>query len=761
MNDEAARQGRPANQTNAASDDSSAGGLVSGFADLVALLEARGSVAGRRQGRNVRLRCPVHQPDEHPSLDVAEAADGSPLVICRVCGAKLEQVCAALGVDWRDYLPEGAVNGRVPDPFDTWCPGGQRAVAVYLYIDAEGRLVQRVSRTAEKQFPQSWPDPTSKSGWRWRKPDGFEPVLYHLDEVARAVNHDNETVYLCEGEKDADAIRQHGACGTCNPGGAGKWWPSLTRQLASTGEVVMTADNDKAGLEHALLVWKNVESEVGELGIVLPAVGKDVSDHLAAGKTLDELIPVSVDELPARVEQLAQRDDQPERDGVDRGLLRDDIGNAARFAREHAGGLVHVESFAPPWRYYDGRRFAPDETGVHVERAKETIDRLWRYADEAGSDSEEWRKFASLSRRADRLRAMLRLAASDPLLARRASDFDRDPWLLNVVNGSVVLRTGELRHHDPADRLTMLAGGAYRPDAEAPVWQQFLATIQPDEEVAAYLRRLAGYAAIGTVREHILAVLFGQGANGKGTFVNACRLALGDYAHAADVSLLLGATRPGAASPEIADLRGRRLVTVAESREDGRLNAERVKALTGGDPVTGRHLHANPMTFLPSHTCWLQTNHKPRVDDDGDAIWRRLVLVPFTVTIPKHEQDRDLPVRLAAEVDGILSWIVRGAIEYLERGLDEPDSVLAATAAYRDAESMFQAWVDERLTLGLGWTSCADLLADYTDWARDNGAEELTSRAIGERLALREGCQPSKSRGARGWSVLLRPKGED
>ncbi len=439
---------------------------------------------------------------------------------------------------------------------------------------------------------------------------------------------------------------------------------------------------------------------------------------------------------------------------VHRVELRDDIANADRFADDHKARLRHVPALAPPWLVWDGRRFASDETAAHMEYAKLTADALWL---ERNADPEKaWQKHASDTRRAGRVHAMISLAASDTRLARRAADFDRDPWLLNCENGTVDLRTGELRPHNPADGITMLAGGAYRHGTAAKAWQKFLARVlDNDADLEAFLRRLAGASAIGAVREHILAILHGSGANGKSTLVGALQAALGDYAHAAPVSLLVGEQR-GGATPDVADLRGRRLVTVAETREDGELSVERVKALTGGDKINARHLYGQPFTFTPSHTPWLLTNHKPRIGDDGDAIWRRLLLVPFHVTIPKDEQDADLADRLTLEVDGILSWVIQGALEYGERGLDPPEQVLAATTEYRDAESTFAAWIDERLELDRNaWTSSAALRHDYIEWAKDNDAEELTARAIAERLAQRPELRPAKGTGGkRGWHGL-------
>jgi len=167
------------------------------------------------------------------------------------------------------------------------------------------------------------------------------------------------------------------------------------------------------------------------------------------------------------------------------------------------------------------------------------------------------RSAAKEARKLQRLRAMLELAHSDPAIAREASDFDWDPCLLNVGNGTVDLRSGDLRPHRREDHITVLAGGNYELDAPTPVWGQFLERVLPDVELRAYTQRLLGLAAIGLTLEHVLPVLHGVGANGKSTFVNAVKSALGEYAHEAPVAMLIGCARPGNATPDVADLRGR------------------------------------------------------------------------------------------------------------------------------------------------------------------------------------------------------------
>ena len=194
-----------------------------------------------------------------------------------------------------------------------------------------------------------------------------------------------------------------------------------------------------------------------------------------------------------------------------------------------------------------------------------------------------------------------------------------------------------------------------------------------------------------------------------------------------------------------------------ETRQDGRLNVERVKAITGGDPIRARFLHGNPFTFQPTHTVWLATNHKPRVPDDGHAIWRRLLLIPFTVTIPADEKDPEIDAKLAAEADGILSWIVQGALDYQQRGLDPPETVVAATSNYRDDENTFSAFLAERTAHQPGAsTKAAVLHKAYQSWADENAAGKLSSNAIAEKLHGRGYERRHTNRGARWHGLRLR-----
>lgn len=421
----------------------------------------------------------------------------------------------------------------------------------------------------------------------------------------------------------------------------------------------------------------------------------------------------------------------------DEGL--DDIGNASRYVAQHGDALRHVPLWGE-WLIWDGSRWAADDVLEHRRRAAITARSLVEEAFKEGDEDRRKRLLGHAGRSAgdQRLRAMVNVASADPKIVVRPSQLDGDPWVLNTRSGIVDLRTRTLGPHDPGGLHTKLTGGAYRPDAACPIFQALLQRVLPDEEIRRFLQRLAGVSAIGVTREHVLPILVGTGRNGKSTVRNALASALGDYADQSGLDLLMqGGRTAGRATPELADLRGLRFVTVSETPQDGRLASERVKAITGGEPIRARRLNNNPFTFTPSHTVWLSTNHRPRVSDETDAIWDRILLIDFPVKIPDDEQDGSLGEKLASqtELDGILRWVVDGAHAYLDGGLRIPPSVRAATSSYREEEDTFGAFVNERTAQepdsSVGAT---ELLTAHNTWAASAGAQPITRNALADKL---------------------------
>jgi putative DNA primase/helicase len=418
-----------------------------------------------------------------------------------------------------------------------------------------------------------------------------------------------------------------------------------------------------------------------------------------------------------------------------------DHGNAQRLIDRHGEGLHHVPGVG--WYAWDGTRWLRDASGETVRKARELVEHLYALADEAaarhGDQVEQVKALrqhakASASRRG--IEAMIALARSDDRVVLPVSRLDADPHLLNAPNGTVDLRTGELRSHDPDDLITRRVAVPYDPQAEAPVWGKFLETVLPDEDVRGYAHRMAGQAAIGANLEELLHVLWGFGANGKTKFGETITTALGDYAATRTAELFLDERTGPVARPELVSLRGVRLLAASETEQDRRLSIALVKALTGGDTIAARLLYANEIVeFVPVFSPWLRTNHRPAIRDQSEAAWRRVRLVPFTVTIAKEERDKHLQNRLNAELPGVLAWIVRGARAYLDHGLDPPDEVTAATNAYRDEENVLGAFIADRCRTGEALSAPAGaLFVAWQEWAKDQGEKPGTSTSFGRRL---------------------------
>lgn len=416
-----------------------------------------------------------------------------------------------------------------------------------------------------------------------------------------------------------------------------------------------------------------------------------------------------------------------------------ELGNARRLVRRHGQDLCYCHQW-DKWLVWDSTRWIPDDTGDVTRYAEETICAL--YAEAATiADSAERKELVSYARKqesAAKFRAMVTLAQHQPGIPVRPEELDTDPWLLNCANGTLDLKTGTLHPHRREDLCTKLVPVAYDPQAQCPTWLAFLQRILAgNQRLMGFLQRAVGYALAGDTSEQCLFLLYGTGANGKTTLLETLQSLLGDYAKKADSSTFL-LHQHDAIRNDIAALVGARLVTAEEIGEGRRLAEVLVKQLTGGDRVTARFLFREPFEFKPVFKIFLAANHKPVIRGTDYAIWRRIRLIPFTVTIPKGEQDKKLPSKLLAELPGILRWAVEGCLAWQHDGLGEPAEVLEATEEYRSDMDVLGGFLAECCTLAPGAGATAkQLYTAYTQWVEQNGEEALSQRAFGMRLSER------------------------
>jgi putative DNA primase/helicase len=418
-----------------------------------------------------------------------------------------------------------------------------------------------------------------------------------------------------------------------------------------------------------------------------------------------------------------------------------DHGNAQRLIDHHGDDLRYVPGSG--WYVWDGTRWLRDGTGEIIRKARDLVDLLYAEADFAGAKygDEDKRvrllhQHAKASASRHGVDSMIALARSDERVVLPAAALDADPYLLNAPNGTIDLRTGQLRPHDRADLISHRVAVPFDAEAEAPVWRKFLATVLPDEAVRAYAQRMAGQAALGTNEDELLHVHWGPGANGKTKFGETITTALGDYAATRAAELFLDERRGVGPRPELVSLRGVRLLSASETEQDRRLSTALVKALTGGDTLAARRLYENEIVeFVPVFSPWLRTNHRPAIRDQSEAAWRRVRLLPFTVTIPRAERDKHLQNRLNAELVGVLAWIVDGARAYLSDGLDPPEAVTAATDAYREEENIVGAFIADRCLIGADYSAPAGpLFTAWQEWAKEHGEKPGTQTSFGKAL---------------------------
>jgi putative DNA primase/helicase len=400
-----------------------------------------------------------------------------------------------------------------------------------------------------------------------------------------------------------------------------------------------------------------------------------------------------------------------------------DFLNAERFLAEH-GDRVRYAHELGRWFVWNGSWWQEDRLELAQELAKETIDGLRSWVGEARSESEFKRRARhyDASTRSGRRDGLLTIARTDRSVVVSVGQLDLPPHLLACRNGTVDLRTGELQPADPGHLITRGVELDYDPDARSETWDQFLETVfDHNAETIAYVRTLMGYAVTGEVGEHLLPDFYGSGANGKSTFITAITGVLPDHAAIAPEGLLVEQKHDQ--HPErLAMLRGRRLVVSLELEKRAVLAEGLIKSITGGDRISARYLYGQRFDFQPTHTVVLVTNHLPRVRGTDEAIWRRLRVVPFTVTIPVAERIPDFG-KLLTELHGqaILAWLVRGAVDYYRHGLTEAEQVVQATFNYRQQEDVFAQFLTE-CTVGIrGRTKVKTLQAAWKAWAQDAG----------------------------------------
>lgn len=423
------------------------------------------------------------------------------------------------------------------------------------------------------------------------------------------------------------------------------------------------------------------------------------------------------------------------------GQATTDLGNAQRLVILHGADLHWIPEHAA-WFAWNGAHWIEDTSGEAARRAQATARSILIEAYNAEEKSEVKRlgAWAFSSQNRGKLDAMLDLAKSQTGITIPITQFDSDPLKLNFLNGTLDLRSGSLRAHNPIELLSKQIQLNYDPKATCPLWLKFLDEIMDHgQEIIAYLRRCIGYSLTGETGEQCLFVCHGKGANGKTVFTRTILGAMGDdYALNSRAEAILARDRHAGATPDLARLHGARFVAINEIPSYARLDEARVKEMTGNDNVTARFLFADEFSFIPAFKLWISTNHKPVIKDVDEGIWRRMRLIPFTVTIPEDKQDLKLLQKLQAEWPGIIAWAVQGCLEWQAGGLQTPEVVRKATAEYRTEEDTLQPFFEDQCILDPDAKAGAtDLYKAYKTWCEDTEEKSGSQTRFGRMMTDR------------------------
>jgi putative DNA primase/helicase len=609
-------------------------------------------------------------------------------------------------------------------------------VATYDYRDESGELLYQVVRYEPKDFRQRRPD--GKGGWIWNL-NNTRRVLYRLQELLTADKR--QWIFVVEGEKDADRLIDLGLVATTCAMGAVKWQDNYSEFL-NDRRVVVIPDNDKPGKKHAQKIAQSLSKVGAEAQIVklpeLPEKG-DVSDWLDNGGDKSKLLKLIETTKPsAKV--------------IDTDFNLTDAGNGERFAAQHGRKIRYCWTWGK-WLFYDNKRWNITTGEQMANRlAVETARSIIREAEGKNySERGEILKWSHQSENTTRLAAMLTATKSVLPIAAYAEQFDKNIWLLNCLNGTVDLQTGKLRPHNPADMITKLCPVQYDLEAQLQLWNDFLAmATDGDNMMFDFLQTAIGYSLTGSIAEEKLFFIHGPAASGKSTFLEAVKATFGEYAQTSDFETFLQRKQVGGIRNDIAKLNGARLVASIEVDDGKKLAEGLIKMLTGGDTVSARFLYKESFEFLPQFKLWLAANHAPRVKDDDDAIWRRILRVPFEQVVAKEDRNPKIKATLRnPEIAGsaILAWSVKGCLKWQRDGLIVPEVVKLSTEEYRQSQDPLKDFFDDECEFDLtAFVPVAELREAYDQHAKDNGVRyTLGPREFNKRLRAK-GCDVKSKR---------------
>lgn len=436
----------------------------------------------------------------------------------------------------------------------------------------------------------------------------------------------------------------------------------------------------------------------------------------------------------------------------------DGAGLAQAWLKIHNDTFRYVPT-QKKWMMWQGDRWGWDDRLRHEHAVVRMTEKLRDFGKQSGDTYliKETKKHVNATAQA----SILRQARSHPDIAASMHDFDQDPALVTVNNGTLNLHTLKLQPHNPDLMLTRKVNADYDPEASRGRWDKFMLEVLPDQDVRDYLQRACGYMLLGQMTERVMFLLHGESGSGKTQFLEALCGVLGDFAGVAPASAFQprqqGYKGP---SEDLHKLMGKRFVIQSELDAGTKLNESLVKSIVGADTQTTRTLYGEPIDWRPEYTVFMATNYLPRISSSDNAIWNRVKPIRFDQVFiddmgrALSPEDRGIGRKMAAEEpEVILNWLIEGLVMYRERGLDEPPQVAVWLQEYRDdvdttRQYLLEAPQEGRIVIEAGQEiSVRENYRVYVAWCQDNGVMPVGMKTFNERLQ------------SSGWKKEKRPKG--
>jgi len=419
------------------------------------------------------------------------------------------------------------------------------------------------------------------------------------------------------------------------------------------------------------------------------------------------------------------------------GLLQfTDSTTAYRMLKQYGNDIRYIAPWKK-WVVWNGTHWVADSGALIYTKALEVVRSIYSEIYKTADYRErfEIEKYAIQGESVRRRKAFVEGASFIPELNATVDDLDPNPWLLNVENGTIDLKTGELLPHKQEDRITKMAKVRYDKNADCPKWKQFIREIMDYKgDLITFLQTAAGWSISGDISEQSMFILYGTGANGKSTFLNVIMNLLGDYATSTYAETFMKRSNDTATN-DIARLRGTRFVTTAETEQGKRLSEHLIKQATGNDQLTARFLYGEYFNFLPTFKIFMASNHKPVIKGTDHGIWRRIKLIPFTTRITDDKMDKALEEKLLTEKSGILNWLIEGMLRWRKDGLNTPPVILNATDEYRGEMDVIGNFIKERCVQKQGiMVRARELFQAYQDWCDENNELATSERMFGMRM---------------------------